>query len=442
MLFILLFFIYFLSLLLSKYYFKNWVNPISIYATIWFFMLVFFHIKLFHYHDLTWQTWVVIGFSYLSFLLGILTVYSARSLKVPIDKRTESNQEHLFHFIERNNKKIKYVAYLFGFLGLAGAIQHWMVLLSMYHSIPEVILNLARIYQLRVEGEIEGVIPYISIFTYVAIFFAGIYSAYKGRLTFVALLVLLALTLKGLANAARATILLGMVEFVITLLLTRYKLKMSKPQLPRKGLIISSIAILSIFLFALIFIKSFRGITEDVQGETIASRSLKENVLFSPTVYLYMSGHLGNLNAYLSSEGEDTGVGENSLLFVYNILSKFDITDEPRGYQKGYFVPMWINTGTFLRELHADFGLGGMYLFLYSLGLFISYLWVGFYEENRIGFLSALVYLLLIIFFSFLVMITRLSLWFFALFITLAVWNYLIKRDKRNLERNLNQNDS
>jgi len=80
---------------------------------------------------------------------------------------------------------------------------------------------------------------------------------------------------------------------------------------------------------------------------------------------------------------------------------------------------MWSNNGTFLRELHADFGIAGVLLVPFLLGLMNTWLWFKFYEEKRLVVFALLVFLYVIIGFSFLLMVTRFIYWTVGLILTL-----------------------
>ena len=75
---------------------------------------------------------------------------------------------------------------------------------------------------------------------------------------------------------------------------------------------------------------------------------------------------------------------------------------------------MWTNTGTYIRELHADFGVIGVFLVPFLLGLLITWLWFKFYEEKSLVVFTFLVYLYVVVGFSFLVMSSRLNQWFMS----------------------------
>jgi oligosaccharide repeat unit polymerase len=139
---------------------------------------------------------------------------------------------------------------------------------------------------------------------------------------------------------------------------------------------------------------------------------------------LYLSAHLGVLNEFVKRQDEENLFAQNTLLPLYNFLDRLNLIKRPNQYQKGYFIPMWVNTGTFIRELFADFNVFGLLLFPYLLGLIMTYLWFKLLKEGSIYILAILSYLYIIIGFSFLVMITRTSYWIISL--TLNVLSILV----------------
>ena len=406
------------SLFLGKYIFEKNINPIAIYSMIWSGMLFFFHLKLINYDGLSFYAWFLIIFAYLSFIMGCLTFYSGKSIynnSPIIEKKNFDLLQFLFH---KNGSILRFLILFFSGLGLIGALQHWSVLLNKYGSIVEVFLHLGRIRQLTVSGEIEGILPYISAFSYTAVFFAGIYSAWKRRITLISFLPLLAIILKDTAAAGRVGILIGFLQYGLTYFFTSYFLKINPSEkennLNVKGYL-SVIVVVIIFFTSIFMIKGLRGGSEQLHGAGRNINTLSNNLFITPTLYLYFSGHIGVLSKYLEKDDETARFGENSFRFVYNVLNKLGVTDDADMYQRGYYIPVWINTGTFLRELHADFGIGGTLIFLFVLGIIISYIWWKFFDYGNPIVLAFLVYLSLIISLSFLMMITRLTNWSISL---------------------------
>jgi len=98
------------------------------------------------------------------------------------------------------------------------------------------------------------------------------------------------------------------------------------------------------------------------------------------------------------------------------------LTERPNGYQKAYYIPVWINTGTYLRELIVDFSFPATLIILYFFGLYISFSWVQFYNGSNLNYLVVLTFLTLILAVSFLMIVTRLADWILSLgFILLVI---------------------
>ncbi len=397
-------------------------------------MIALYHIKLISYHELSFQTWYVIVISYFSLYLGVITYFTAKN-SIGKGEISESFECGSTPFLFQDSAKIAfYLTIILGTIGLVGAIQAWLVLINMFGSIPSALLRLGALYQMRVSGELEGIWPYTSIFSYAAIFFAAIYSATKSKVTFISALPLIALLIKEVAMAGRAGILFGLVEYAFTFLFSIYYLKIHQSDyLFNKLKFFSSIIIvLILFLTSVTLVKNLRAAPESFSGETKALKSLNENKFISPAIYLYLSGHVGVLNKFLEKDVENYRFGENTFQFVYKNLNKIGFTDEPKTLQKAYRIPVWINTGTFIRELIADFGFPSTMLILFGLGFFLALNWNNFFLHGRFNNLVILVFLMIIVFFSFLMMITRLANWFlsmtFILMVIKVIESFLVKR--------------
>ncbi|NOX66187.1 MAG: hypothetical protein GXO85_10470, partial [Chlorobi bacterium] len=212
-------------------------------------MITFYQLKLIGYSDLSGQAWFVIILSYISIYLGAISFFSAKdSLKK--EKIIQSSKQFTLPLLLKNNARTSlYLTIILGTIGFVGAIQSWFVLVKLFGSIPAALLRLGALYQMRVNGELVGVWPYTSLFSYSAIFFAAVFSAVKSRITVISALPLLALIVKEIAMAGRAGILFGFVEYAFTFLFTIYYLKDSYIQYSfNKTKFISSVLIV-LFLF-------------------------------------------------------------------------------------------------------------------------------------------------------------------------------------------------
>ena len=183
MILLLVFVISALGIILGKLLFQKWVNHLTIYCFIWGGLIFLYELKLLPYPDIIPLAWFYIVLAFLAFLFGVLTVVSARNLYPGRHTKIE-NKDLPLKILSDDGKTLKYSIIFFSIISLYAGIQHWMVLIDKFGSILGVFINANKVYRLTSKGEIEGIVPYISTLGYVSIFLAGIYTAYKGKFSF------------------------------------------------------------------------------------------------------------------------------------------------------------------------------------------------------------------------------------------------------------------
>jgi len=409
----------FLGIILGKILFKKWVNHLTIYCLIMGGLIFFYELKLLPYVDIVPLAWFFIISTFLSFLFGILTMISGRNI-FPTDRVATEKSISTMPLFADGGRVLKYSILFFTLIGFFVAFQRWWVLIHMFGSIPAVLVNAGIVYRLNVNGEIKDFIPILPNFIYVAVFLVGIYTAYKRRFSLLTFLPFISIVIKELTYFGRGEILFALMEFFFSFLLFRQLLNnelSEKFKFLKKNAIIASIILVIFLVSSASLIRVTRGSYENFSGGNSQLKQLKGNFLLSPSIYLYLSCDIGVFSKYLEQDRENTKFGQNSFLIGYDFLSKLGILKKPSAFQKGYFIPMWANTGTFMRELHADFGIAGLFLVPYVIGLLITWFWFKFYEQKNLIVFAFLVYFYLIVGFSFLVMVTRLNQWYISLFL-------------------------
>jgi oligosaccharide repeat unit polymerase len=373
--------------------------------------------------DLRETTWLLIILAFLSFSIGSITVFWGRQSFNLSNSISTNNNEALTIFSD-GGKTVKMIILITGTIGFIAALQNWVVLLNKYGSISNVLLSANEIYSLRVDSKLTGVLPYFSAFSLIGICLGGAYTAYKNKLTLIVLLPFVAAVLKSLAQFGRVGMLIAFVAFISSFFLYRNYIasRADRRNFSSKKIILVFLFFLILIISAASVVKIFRGTYEGFKGATKELAAFKEGVIISPSVYLYLSSHVAVLNQYLVKGVEEADFGENSLAPFYNLFSKFGLTERVPYDARGYFIPMWSNSGTYLREIHADYGVIGVFLLPYLLGLFSSYFWVRFYYYGKPSSFIILLFLYQIIILSFFSIITRGAEWFIALFFLLAIF--------------------
>lgn len=403
----------------GKLIFKSWVNHLTVYFFVIGGLTFLYELKLLAYKELTTLTWFVLISSTFSFILGISTILSSRKLNLSSDNQSAKNFSEIPLFKD-DGKVLKYSAVFFSLVGLFVALHRWYIMINIFGSIPAVFVNAAWVYRINVKGEIKEFIPILPSFVYVGVFLSAVYTAYKGRFSFISFFPILCIILKELTYFGRGEMLFSTLEFFFTFFLTRNLLSREKNikfKFSKINAVISILLLVALVITAASIVRTSRGVKESIRGSSQELKQLEDNFIISPSVYFYLSSDLGVLNQYLNEEKETAKFGENTFRGIYYFLSKLRIVEEPQFFQKGYFIPYWSNTGTYIREIHADFGIWGVYLVPYILGILLTWLWYKFFNEKSFIVLAILVYLNLIVAFSFLVMVTRLNQWFLSQFL-------------------------
>ena len=316
---------------------------------------------------------------------------------------------------------LKYAIYFFGFVGLYAAFHHWMELIAKFGSITKVLLNANIIYSMRVSGEFGGSLPYLYTVAYVGVFLSAIYTAHKEKLTFATLIPMVAVILKDIASVGRAGILFAFLLFFLTFFLRRYSILTlkRKNRINRRGILFSTFMFILLSVLAVTLIRAFRG---QIENYNAASRTLgkyKTNLFISPSMYLYFSSNPVVLNRYLITADENKMIGENSLLPFYNLISKTGAVPHPDFYQKGFYIPIWTNQATYLREIHEDYGYFGLFAIPYLLGLMCTFYWFRYFETYKIKHLVILAFSNVVVSMGIMVIITRMAAFWIAVIILL-----------------------
>lgn len=421
--------IFVLIALISKILFKKWFNHLTLYSLSWSLFIILYEIRLINYIPINFETWIVILITFFGFVSGAITVFSAKGTFEKFFKNFK-NSEKFFLSDEKNLLAIRNLIIICSLIGLASALQHWYILINKFGNIETVLIRANLIYRMRVAGELEGTLPYLHSFAYAGVFLSGIYSAYKSRFSIISFLPLIAVILKDVASIGRGGIFVAFLLFITSFLLSHHKISENdiyNAKNYRRNIIISGTVVLIILLASLSFVKEIRGSIEVYKGETRSLSKLKDVPIISPSIYLYLSSNVGVLSKYFELQAESPMIGENTFLPVYNLLAKFDLVEKPPVYPRGYSVPVWSNAATYLRDIHADFGLVGLFAIPFLLSLCATFFWLRFFERGDYLSLVVLSYLFVTINFSVFYLITRAAFWVLS-FLLLVIFGCLLEK--------------
>src|SRR5574338_1167942 len=418
------------SILLGKALFGKWFNHILLYVISWAPIIILFQLKLIRYQEINSFVWFLILFAFLAFLLGTLTVYTSHNLSSSVLKIDIKAKDV---WVANNQKLLKQLILFFGIIGLLVVIQNWLILLKEFGSVQGVLLNASLVYRMRIERSIEGQIPYLFTFSYVAMFFAAVYSASRNKISILTLLPFLGVILKEVSQSSRAGILNAFFLFIATFFIYRYFFQVKKGRkFSNHKLVVGFLFVTLLLYLSTTLIRVTRITNEKFKGATSELNEMEANAIISPSIYLYFSGQIGTFNKVIQFEERSHLFAEKTLTMFYGTIAKFDLVKRPKDHDKGYFIPVWINTGTYLREIFMDYGFPGLIIVPFFLGLLCTLFWNKFFETGSLFNLAILSHLYVIVGFSFVIFVVRLSTWVFPIVI-LSVITYFIENRKNKI---------
>lgn len=427
-----------LVVLLGRLIFGRWFNHVSLYAAIWSGTLCMFEIRLIKYYPLEAETWLLILSGGIAFLLGALTISILRN-RTMVNMNPPSGSRPYFSTIEL--QRLKIMIWALSAISLPIALYNLHVAAKEFGGLLNVLALGNLLYKYRLaEGGVPGSVPYLGHLSLVAILFSGIYIRQTARISLVSIIPIFTVVLMDVSIMGRALIVIGAILFSVGYFLSPTPLEttVKPPNWWRKFSI--AILILSIFAGSIEFVRSHRGTTETFAGATAALSKIRGASFFTPSIYLYLSSHYGVFNQYLKNGEEGRPIGGHTFLPFYRVLNKigFDVSAET--YQTAHRTPVRTNTGTYLRELHADFGILGVLLGPYFIGLLTSLVWFRVLTHARYTDIVLAGYLFTIVGMSSFVMATRVAVLAIYLVFGLVAGFYLdctMKRGKRGQDSNV-----
>ena len=420
-----LFFAGFLLALLGKKAFGRWFNPVSFYSIIWGGLLGMHELKLLRYTNLHMETWLLIFSSWGVFVLGGYTALLGWKAKGVADTTGE---------LKLDERSLAKAILVLCAIGSVGVVQHWLVLIRNFGSISTAIVLGSIVYSARIQGELPGMVPYIADAVLAAVSLAGVYFASRRRMNLIVIIPLILASLEAMAWMGRAKILIAGVLIFSSFsfsVMGYNSIKYSKRA--KWGIVVSLALILALIALSSEGIRSIRKTNEKFYAASQTLNKLRGVPFLTPSIYVYMSGHVAVLDKFLQYEMEGNGekivFGENTLAPIYRMVSRLiGEGDYVPAYQRFYRVPIDLNTGTYLRELYVDFGEAGALIFPYILGFVTSLLYLNNRRSPRLWKIVLLSHLFVIIGFSFAMQAMRWGYWWDSVIISLIVANILEKR--------------
>lgn len=397
----------------------GWFNHLTLYSLIWTFTLFLNSLRLIKYKPIIIEAWILIFTAWISLYLGTAVVVLCKKIySMPEENNHKKNEAELCgsaYYIRMLGVTIA----IFCLLGFIGIITLYYDLIKIFKNIFIALGYAGILYQLRVEGIVGGM-PYLSSFLYSASWLAGVYTAIRRRINLLTILPLLLIAIHAFLMMARWGALMGAFLFLVAYLYSSKYLNPKATRVIKRKMLIPVIIAILLALFVSEQVRLLRGVIESFKtyGGTETIEKLRNVPFFSPSIYFYLSGNPVVLSEYLKKGGEKNFPGSYTFAPLYRFLAKFDIISRPSYYQPFYYTPVPMNTGTYIREIHADFGEAGVLLFPFFIGLLCGAIFLA--STLRMSNLLILAYANLIIFTSFVVNAMSLGYLIISFFLSLG----------------------
>jgi oligosaccharide repeat unit polymerase len=403
-----------LTVLLGRWMFGKWFNHLALYGLSWSLSLALFHVGLIYYYPLETETWLVIGAGWSAFVLGSATIVAARFSLGRIDPAGAS----MPHAGTDDAVRILGVLlWIFNVVIVIEAIHHAFVISRLIGGITNFSRVANILYTLRVKQEIPGMIPYLSSAGLTACLLAGVYASRTGRLQMIWLVPPLVTTVDSVLNMSRGTMIIGGVLFASGYVTNRRKdvLVTLAPGATKVRRFIAIALALALFVAGIDFVRSTRGIVESYGTATSAIGKLQGDALVTGSVVFYATGSYGVLNQYLKKDDEQGIVGGYSFAPFWRLVAKLGFPTYVEQAQPFYMTPRPSNNGTYLRELHADYGLMGVVAGPFLLGALASAYWFRAVKSQRVMDIMILGHIYVVVAMSIFLIATQWGYWLASL---------------------------
>src|SRR5260370_22908577 len=164
-------------------------------------------------------------------------------------------------------------------------------------------------------------------------------------------------------------------------------------------------------------VSSIRSLDVDFPGITPAMEKITEYVPFFPSLFSSFSATPVVFSMYLSTPFKNnTGLwGTYTFAPIFRFLSRLGFQTAVPAHEENYYTPVPMNVGTYLKNVHSDFGFAGILIFPFLLGAVTTLLIVRSSVMPRVAALAALSHLCVVIVFSFWFNLMLLGDWYIGL---------------------------
>jgi len=396
------------SVIVGRIAFGRWFNHVGLYGIIWGFTLLVFESGLIYYYPFENETRFYIACSWFVFIVGSLTSVLVRWW---FPSKEFVKQEYDVDLLD---KAVTKTLILLNLVGLFVTVHTWIICINRYGGILNVIILGNIVRDDFIHNRIPGMIYYFPALIQTGNLYVGISFAINRKLSCHIILSILLNLLYSIVTMSRSSLLMGALlvfsGYMITSLYFASKRKIGMI----KKIVVTLILVLSIVGVEEI-VRSNRGLYEIGYSNTSRIKRISKNIEIPPTIIFYLSAHLGVFNQYLKENVEHGLPAQFTLSTMWRLLDKFGMETPVPYTQRFYRIPDAANTGTYLREVHSDFGIFGITLVPYLLGMVCSFYLMRAKERGKLIDVIILSHLYVVIGMSFILWMISQGIWILSL---------------------------
>jgi|GEM_PF-3452161 len=414
-----------LACLAGRLLFERYYNHLTIYSLFWTASLAFYTFRLIEYHTIMSEALIYIALGWVMLFVGSITViFAVAGQEDPIHFQIEPRGVQPTY--STSLKLLSNIIVFLCTLSVIGIILKLLSVLQTFGSVGSALINASLLYRMRVEGEFTS-IPYLGSFPLAASCLAGLYTALRRKLTYLTYVPFFLVGLHGLVVMGRTDIMIAGALFLSAYFYTPHKKFITR----RTFLALVLMIILTFGTFTVI--SSIRGLTARFNHETQEMSKLRSTIIFLPSIYFYLTAPPVAFSEYLYLDEEKVSPGSYTFKSVYNILTKMDLAEPLPTYNPFIRTPEPINAGTYLREIHADFGPAGILVVPFIIGVFLTAMILRVKRKPNAFWIILLSHFFVIIWLSWDINAMKLGQWVVSLFVCILIaWRLDSKQQDSN----------
>ncbi len=396
------------SVTVGKCWFRHWFNPLSIYSALWGLCLFNYELRLIQYETISRLAWAYILIAWVNLFIGAGVVV----LLAPTAHSLESVKFRVCM------KRLRNIIVMLTLIGIAGLLSQLLAIQHQFgNPLVALIANASEVYGARTANELSG-LSYAGAISFAACALAGVYTARLGRFSLVAAAPLSIMALQMVSVMGRTGLGMAAVLFVSSLVYTPRNVKFTIPRWQKA----CGCAVAIVLIGSFILVSSIRHLNVNFPGITPSMENVSEVVPFFPSIYSNFSATPVAFSLYLDSPQEKTSTAWGTYTFapVLRLLSRLGFRTTVPPYEENYYTPVPMNTSTYLKNIHSDFGVSGIVIFPLILGLAAALLIVQSQQSPSIIGIILLANLFVIIVFAFAFDFMLLGDWYISTAVGLA----------------------